>query len=335
MSLAHLSLARKLQEKLLFEEEKQVAQVSWKERFERVWNAFLRVWNFELTSVDDSPITVSKIVIALVLIIFGIAVARHLSRILANRVLPRFGVTPGVAAALRSLAFYVLLFFFILFALQLVRVPITLFAVLGGAAAIGIGFGSQNLMNNFISGLILLIERPIKVGDIIEMEQNAGMVERIGGRSTQIRTFNNIHMIVPNSVFLEKTVVNWNLSDNRIRTIIKVGVAYGSDTALVAELLKKAAVEHNKVMNNPEPLVLLTDFGNDALIFELIFWIEIQAPLDRRTTESELRLAIDRLFRKAGICIAFPQRDLHLFTESPLTIRMAPETASTLGKKPL
>lgn len=321
--LASLALTRKLYEKFLAEQETRYAQVSFSDRMSRVWERFLHVWNYELTSVDDSPITVSKVFFAMILMVFGFMLARRLSGMLAERVLPRFGVTPGVAAALRKLTFYFLMLLFVLTALHLVRVPLTLFAVLGGAVAIGIGFGSQNLMNNFISGLILLIERPIKVGDIIETEGNSGVVEQIGGRSTQIRTFNNIHMIVPNSAFLEKSVINWTLSDNMIRSNIRVGVQYGSNTRQVADLLKKMASDHGKVLETPEPIVLFSDFGSDALIFDLFFWMKIQTSLERRMIESDLRFMIEGAFRDAGITIAYPQRDVHLDAKTPLEIRLA------------
>lgn len=320
--LASLALTRKLYEKFLAEQETRYAHVSLSDRMSRVWERFLHVWNYELTSVDDSPITVSKVFFALILIVFGLMLARRLSGILAERVLPRFGVNPGVAAALRTLSFYALMLFFVLTALHLVRVPLTLFAVLGGAIAIGVGFGSQNLMNNFISGLILLIERPIKVGDIIETDGNAGVVEQIGGRSTQIRTFNNIHMIVPNSAFLEKSVVNWTLSDNMIRSSIRVGVDYGSNPRQVADILKQAASDHGKILKTPEPMVLFSDFGNDSLVFDVFFWLKIQNSLERRLVESDLRFMIEGAFREAGVNIAYPQRDVHLDTVKPLEVRV-------------
>lgn len=341
-SLASLAMTRKLYEKFLSEQESRYNIVPFTERISRLWDRATRVWNYELTSVDDNPITVSKLFFAVILMVVGLLLAKRLSGAMANRLLPRFGVAPGVAAALRTLTYYALVLVFVLSALHLVRVPLTLFAVLGGAVAIGIGFGSQNMMNNFISGLILLIERPIKVGDIIETEGSAGIVEHIGGRSTQIRTFSNIHMIVPNSSFLEKSVVNWTLSDNMIRSNIRVGVAYGSPTRQVADLLKNAATEHGKVLKTPEPVVLFADFGNDALIFDLYFWLKIQNSFERRLIESDLRFMIEGSFSDAEITIAFPQRDIHFDAKAPLAIRLlkeekgetpAPKEDKSLGLK--
>jgi len=320
--LASLALTRKLYEKFLAEQDSRYAHMTFAERLSRGWERVVRVWNYEITSVDDSPITVSKVSFAVILMIFGLILAKRLSRALADRLLPRFGVAPGVAAALKTLMYYALVLLFVLTALHLVRVPLTLFAVLGGAVAIGIGFGSQNLMNNFISGLILLIERPIKMGDIVEMDGTAGIVEQIGGRSTQIRTFSNIHMIVPNSAFLEKSVTNWTLSDNMVRSSIRVGVNYGTSTRQVVDLLKSAAEAHGKILKNPEPIVLFSDFGNDALIFDLYFWLRIQTALERRVVESDLRFMVEGTFTEAGISMAFPQREMHLNSRDPIPIRI-------------
>lgn len=323
---AALLVSRNFEEKFLYEQEKKVAHVSFGDRMARLWDGFLRFWNFEVTSVDDSPITVGKILVALILVLFGSLLARRISRTLGEKILPRFGVASGVASALRTLCFYLLFLFFFIVALNVVRVPLTIFAVLGGAVAIGIGFGSQNLMNNFISGLILLIERPIKVGDIIQMENATGTVERIGGRSTQIRTPDNMQFIIPNSSFLEKPVINWTLSDDMIRSAVRVGVAYGSSTRKVGDLLKKAAESHGKILKTPQPVANFSDFGSDALIFDLLYWVRIRSMSERREVESDLRFIIDGLFRDADITIAYPQRDIHLHTTNPLQVSMAPQT---------
>ncbi|HKX12118.1 MAG TPA: mechanosensitive ion channel domain-containing protein [bacterium] len=326
---AFLLVSRSFDEKFLYEQEKKVAHVSWRDRLSQLWDGFLRFWNFEVTSVDDSPITVGKILVALILVLFGTLLARRMSRMLGEKVLPRFGVASGVAAALRTLCFYLLFLFFFIVALNMVRVPLTIFTVLGGAIAIGIGFGSQNLMNNFISGLILLIERPIKVGDIIEMESATGTVERIGGRSTQIRTADNTQYIIPNSSFLEKPVVNWTLSDDLVRSAVRVGVAYGSSTRKIAEVLKKAADSHGKVLKTPQPVANFSDFGPDALIFDLLYWVRMRSMSERREVESDLRYIIDNLFREADITIAYPQRDIHLHTTTPIDVKVSQAAEKT------
>jgi small-conductance mechanosensitive channel len=206
--------------------------------------------------------------------------------------------------------------------LNVLNVPMTVFSFLGGALAIGAGFGSQNIVNNFISGLILLAERPIRVGDVIELEGMSGTVLQIGARSTKIATGVNHEIIVPNSKLLETSVVNWTLSDDVVGSSIKVGAAYGSPTREVERLLRLAAVEHPKVLRDPAPTVVFADFGADALTFELKFWVNLRQTR-KADVESELRFAIDELFADRGIVMAYPQRDVHLNVLRPVEVRLA------------
>jgi small-conductance mechanosensitive channel len=259
---------------------------------------------------------------ALIVFLLGGLAARITSRWLGRSLLPRFGLEPGAAAALQTLAFYALVVMFALFAMQWAGIPLTVFTVAGGALAIGVGFGSQNIVNNFISGLILMAERPIKVGDLIDVDGTQGIVERIGARSTRIKSGDNTHIIVPNSSFLEKNVVNWTLADRSIRSNIDVGVAYGSPTERVRELMLQAIRENGEVLPTPEPEVLFMDFGDNALVFRGHFWMRIERPLGRFRVQSAIRYRIDELFRGAGITIAFPQRDVHLDSLTPIEVRL-------------
>jgi small-conductance mechanosensitive channel len=279
-------------------------------------------WNYQLTGSEREPITPGKIVSAIAIFLIGYALARIASRVLGNRVFPRLRLEPGAAQAFQALAFYLLLLVAFLTALRMVQIPLTAFAVLGGALAIGVGFGSQTVVNNFISGLILLAERPIKLGDLIEVEGIHGSVERIGLRSTRIRTGDNVHIIVPNAAFLESKVVNWTHTDPKVRVTLTVGVVYGSPTREVERLIFQSLEEHPKILKQPEPVVLFRDFGDDALIFETRFWIEMRSILDRLRIESDIRFRIDELYREAGIVIAFPQRDVHLDSVSPVEVRI-------------
>jgi small-conductance mechanosensitive channel len=230
----------------------------------------------------------------------------------------------SAAAAMQSLALYLLVATFTLWALRFVNVPLGLFTFLGGAIAIGVGFGSQNIVNNFISGLILLAERPVRTGDLIQLNELFGTVEHIGARSTRITTAANLEIIVPNSTFLENNVINWTLASNMIRTSICVGVTYGSPTRIVSRLLKRAAEEHGLILDNPEPFVWFTDFGDNSLNFELHFFIQIRNMMERRRVESDIRYKINELLSDAGITVAFPQRDVHLDTVQPLNVQITP-----------
>lgn len=287
------------------------------------WGVSTGLWGTELFVVQERSITVGRMVTGIALLLVGLWLSRAASTVLGRIILPRIGLNEGATAAVQALIFYALLVTIALFALRLINIPLTVFTVLGGALAIGIGFGSQNLMNNFISGLIILAERPVRVGDLIEVGDLHGIVQHIGARSTRVLTPNNIDIIVPNSSFLESNVTNWTLTEDRVRSSVSVGVAYGLPTRDVMKLMKKAADDHGKVLEKPAPIVLFEDFGDNALLFTLVFWIRMRRMMDRRIVESDLRLRINELFKDAGITIAFPQRDIHLDTLSPLQVRIA------------
>jgi len=282
----------------------------------------LAIWRAQLFQVGDQAITVGLITLVVALLVASFAVSRRVSRWLGRILLERFSVEAAAASTVQSLVYYLLLALFTLSALRLLNIPLTAFTVAGGALAIGVGFGSQNIVNNFISGLIIMMERPIKVGDIVELEATYGRVELIGARSTWIKTFDNIHIIVPNSSFLEKNVVNWTHSDDVVRTFVDVGVAYGSPTRDVDRLIRRVLTEHGKILKRPLPSVLFTDFGDSSLNFRAYFWVQIREMMERRRVESDVRFRIDNLFREAGIEIAFPQRDVHLDVSEPLPVRL-------------
>jgi small-conductance mechanosensitive channel len=291
--------------------------------------SFESVWTATVLQAGDDPITVGTLVVAVLLITIGYLVSRVASR-LASRVLAqRVALEPGAANAFESLSFYFLLIVFVFTSLNLVRFPLTVFTIAGGAVAIGIGFGSQNVMNNFISGLILLFERPIRAGDLVGVEGTHGVVEHIGGRSTRIRTPENTQMIVPNSRLLEHSLINFTLSDDIVRTRVSVGVAYGSPVRTVERLLYQALSEHATILQNRDPRVLFTEFGDNALAFEAIFWLRARTILQRRQVESDLRFTVDELFQQAGVVIAFPQRDVHLDTLRPLDVRLVADRSQT------
>jgi len=280
------------------------------------------VWGFQLTAIDGRALTVGKVVIAVLVVAVGAPIARAIIRRVSRKLLGRVGIKPGEAEAFATLGFYVVLACLVVFALWVAEIPLTVFTLAGGALAIGIGFGSQNILNNFISGLILLAERPIKVGDLIEVNETFGRVESIGARSTAIKTSNNFHIIVPNSTFLESNVVNWTHADNLVRISLVVGVAYGSPVRRVGEIILEEVLAHEKTVTPPDPVVLFEDFGDSALIFEALFWIVLDRPMDQRRTLSDLRYRLDDRFREDAIVIAFPQRDVHLDTTGPLRIEV-------------
>ena len=292
---------------------------------------FSSIWNLVLFSVGGDAITLGAVVLAILLLALGFLASRTASRLVARGVAARITLEPGAASATETLTFYCLFIAFGLISLNLVHFPLTVFTIAGGAVAIGVGFGSQNVMNNFISGLILLFERPIRAGDLVSVEGTHGIVEHIGARSTRIRAPDNTHMIVPNSHLVENSLVNFTLSDDRLRTSVTVGVSYGSPVRVVERLLMQALDEQPTVLRDPVAKVLFDDFGDNALIFHAVFWIRARTILDRRQVESDVRYRINDVFHDAGIVIAFPQRDVHVDTLRPLEVRMVDPRAQPEG----
>jgi small-conductance mechanosensitive channel len=274
------------------------------------YDAVGTVWSKELIAVEDNPITVGKVTTAILLFGLGILISRVIAGGFSALVRRRSSLDEGAVAAIQSLAFYALVALFFLVALNSVNIPLTAFTVAGGAIAIGIGFGSQAVVNNFVSGLILMIERPIKVGDMVVYADASGRVERIGPRSTRIRTADNVHLIVPNSKLLDNNVVNWTLSDDVVRTRVVIGVTYGTPTRDVEKLLLEVMAAQPEILKHPRPTVLFEDFAADSLRFQADFFVKLSPLLDDRVVRSNLRHAIDETFRQRGIVIAYPTRDL-------------------------
>jgi len=279
-------------------------------------------WDFELWAFGDKSVTVKKVAGALLILILGIITARYFIGLVIRRLLVRARLQAGAIAAIDKILFYCAILLVVLLSLRLVNIPLTIFTFLGGAVAIGFGFGAQNLINNFISGLVIMAERPIKVDDLIEVEGHFARVEEIGARCTRIRTGENVHILVPNSSFLEKNIINWTLSDKLVRTKVSAGVVYGSPVREVERLMLQAADEHPKIQKSRKPFVVFGDFGDNALVFELHFWLTMQTMMDMRLVGSDIRFRIDELFRQSGIVIAFPQRDIHLDTTGPLEVTL-------------
>jgi len=239
-----------------------------------------------------------------------IALVRFVRRFVDVRVLRQTRMDRGVRDAIRTGIGYAGFVLAALVAIDTAGIDLSGLAIIAGALSVGIGFGMQSIVNNFVSGLILLIERPIKVGDWIVVGQDEGFVKRISVRSTEIETFSRSSVIVPNSELIAGRVTNWMYKDQSGRVELPVGVAYGSDTAKVSEVLLDCVRGRNDVKARPQPHVMFMDFGDSALLFELRFFIRDIA--DRLSIMSDVRFAIDAAFREAGITIPFPQRDVHL-----------------------
>lgn len=290
--------------------------------------------DFELLTIDDTIIadgreisgkrrvTVGKIVQMLAILSIGFWLISRVTRYGRRKVA---GWQPGRAgSALLSLRLFsmIAVVAILVLALTSVHIPLTVFTLLGGSLAIGVGFGAQNILNNFISGLILLMERSIKIGDIVEVEGILSRVTHIGSRCCQVQRFDGIDMLIPNSSFLEKSVTNWTLSDHCLRVSVSVGVAYGTNSAQAMQLVKRAATEHSQIMTTPEPEVYLLDFATDAISLRLDFWINLVVQPNRYRVMSDVRLRIEELFSEAGIVIPFQQRQIHLDNDRPFKVEV-------------
>ena len=311
-----------IERRLFHEIQNRMGQLSFQDRFADIKDEIVSLWNVEIWTVDNQAVTLQKALTALIILLLGVVVSKFLLAMIYTRFLLKSQFKETTASGVHKILSYSAYLLVFLLALRMVNIPLTAFAFLGGAVAIGIGFGAQNLINNFISGFMILGERPINIGDLIEVDGVLGMVEEIGTRCTRVRTGENIHILVPNSTFLEQKITNWTLSNKKIRVNITVGVAYGSPVEQVRETLIRAAKEVPLVLVNPEPFALFSDFGDNALMFNVYFWVEISRVIQRRAIESDVRFKIDALFAQKGIVIAYPQRDVHLDTLSPLKITL-------------
>ena len=283
--------------------------------FRILWDTLL------FTAPGGQAITIGQLALVAALLLFGYLGSRFVGYLLGKR-LANAKLRPDVVYVFKRIAFFTIFILIILTALGLLGIPLTTFHFATGALAIGIGFGAQNIINNFISGWILMAERPIRIDDFIELDGATGVVEQVGNRSTRIRRSDGVHMLVPNSQLLERTVVNWTLVDREIRTTVRVGVAYGSPVQKVAELILKAVADQPESKANPAPSVAFEDFGDNALIFDAFFWCDVGGEKALREIRSAIRFRISQLFDDNGIVIAFPQRDVHLDATKPLEIRM-------------
>jgi len=282
------------------------------ETLQAIKQFLVKVWYAELFGF----VTLGNILLLVILFASVLVVERILQRHLIRRFFAKtklqqslqFGLSRIIGYTLIAIGFYV--------AFQVVGVDLSSLAIVAASLGVGVGFGLQNIINNFVSGIIILAERPISIGDRIEVAGVAGRVTKIQLRSTTVVTNDNITMIVPNADFISNTVTNWSHGDPKVRIRVPVGVAYGSDLKLLQRLLIEAAGEHPKALRDPSPVVLFTEFGDSSLNFELGVWTQEMTATPIHFT-SEMNFIIEQKLRENGIEIPFPQRDLHVRSGLP------------------
>ena len=268
--------------------------------------------NIPLFTLANTSVTLMSLVVFILLLTMFVMGASYLKKILRDRILPQFVQDEGLQYTLARMLQYSVVVIGILISFQFLGVDFTGLAVIFGFLSVGIGFGLQNITSNFISGLIVLFERPISVGDRVVVNGIEGDIEEINIRATKVKTLENISIIVPNSDFVSKDVINYSHGDPTFKLIIDVGVAYDSDLDLVLQALDEVASESTSVMKRRKHDIHLRSFGDSAWNMKLIVWVPNVK--NRYTVQSELNQAIVRKFNERGIEIPFPQRDIHIKT---------------------
>jgi len=273
-------------------------------------NEIKDVLYYPLFTINQTPISLISILLFGFILIGFVLAARLLKTRLLSKILTKFKIEEGMQFTLTKISQYIVVFIGAIVALQFIGIDLTGLAVVLGFLSVGIGFGLQNVTSNFIAGIILLFERPIKIGDRVTVGDTEGDVTHINIRSTTIRSLNNIAYIVPNSEFISTTVINWSHGDTKLRVDLDIGVSYNSDLDLVIKVLKDTAIENKDVLPKPEPEVHFREFGDSSWNMKLRVWVD--NPKKHYYVRSDLNCAIVRAFRKNNIEIPFPQRDLHL-----------------------
>ncbi len=287
-----------------------------------VFNMVQQVLTYSIFSVNQTQVTVGSIF----MLFLGMAIVFFVSKVLVKKILARIltktNMDAGTQYTLTRITEYLVIVLGGIMVFQMIGIDLSGLIVIFGFMSVGIGFGLQNVTSNFISGLILLFERPISVGDRVVVGDTEGDVEEIRIRATVIKTTKNVSIIVPNSEFVSANVINWTHSDSKIRLDVNIGVSYDSDLDLVLRALEEVAEESPDVLNSPKPEALLLEFGDSSWDMQLRIWIENAK--DHWQTRSNINCAIVRKFRKHNIEIPFPQQDLHVRSPLPVPLKSNP-----------
>jgi small-conductance mechanosensitive channel len=273
-------------------------------------NFIKKIINVKLIVLGGTVITPLSIFIFLGVFALLFICSRLFIRLVAKKILDRLSIEKGLHFSIIRVIKYSLLILSLLFSLQFIGISITGIAVMFGFLSVGIGFGLRNITSNFISGIIMLFERPIKVGDRVTVEGFEGIVTDIKIRATTVQTLGERTIIIPNSYFIESHVLNWSHLDKRVRVDIVVGVSYSADVDLVEKTLMEIAYKNQYILNTPAPRVLFLNLGDSSLDFKLYAWVSEHTVY--YSALSSLHFEIIKKFRELDIEIPFPQRDLHL-----------------------
>ncbi len=266
-------------------------------------------FNEKERTIGTITISIGQVFTFIIILLTVYAFSVFFKTIVEGELLSRTKLSRGVSAAISVTIRYFVITLGIIFALSAAGIELSKFSLIAGALGVGIGFGLQNIVSNFISGLILVYERPIQAGDTIEVESLLGKVKKIGIRASNVVTYDGAEVVVPNSNLISNQLINWTLSDNKRRVEIKVGVAYGADPNIVLKLLKKVALDNEDVLKEPEPRALFDEFGDSSLNFRLLYWVPFESGIG---TKSDVSIGIYNILAENNIQIPFPQVDVHM-----------------------
>jgi small-conductance mechanosensitive channel len=301
---------------------------------DKAWDAVKKIWSFEVMTFEDKvevdgqtitgkiPVSLGMLLRALLFFFIGYWIASRVANRIQSTIVTRGHIAEAQARTLRNWAMIVVGVALVLGTLSFLNIPLTVFAFFGGALAIGIGFGTQTLIKNFISGIIVLAERKVRVGDVLDVDGIVGTVVEVNTRSSIIRSADDVETMIPNSLFLENRVTNWTLSSSKIRRSLRVGVTYGTDPRAVMDILTECAGRHGRICKEPAPFAVFEEFGDNALIFLLYFWVELGPHASPMIVTSDVRLMIEKRFAEAGVGVPFPQRDMHLTADKPIQVQV-------------
>ncbi len=282
----------------------------WDQILEVIGN-FWRLFTIPIFSLGEVPFSLGTIIYITVAFTLLFYVTKKLKQVLIRRLLGHTSLSKGIAVSIGTIVRFVLILIGTIAILQSAGIDISTVGLIAGGLGIGIGFGLQNITDNFISGIVILFEKPVKVGDRVQIGDIEGDVVNIAVRSTTIQTNDNISIIVPNSQFISNTVINWSHNDRSVRYRLPVGVSYSEDPELVRDILLSVANDSPSVLKDPPPKVLFTSYGESSLDFELAVWTQTHTDKPR-ILKSDLYFEIFRRFKSQGVEIPFPQRDLHI-----------------------
>ena len=285
---------------------------------------------YSLFKIGPLAITPVFVIKAVVFVFLLVTISHWVQRLLLGRVVQHLHISDAQKFALGRFTTYLLFVGGLFIGLQSLGVNLSSLVVFGGAVGVGVGLGLQNVVSNFVAGLILLVEQPIRIGDRIETKATQGDVVKIAARSTWVRTNDNVIIIVPNNEFINNAVTNWTANDPKVRVHVPVGVGYDSDPERIREILLDAAKGHQDVLEDPEPKVVLMGYGDNSVDFELLVWTASRShsPVGLR---SDLYFALFKTFKARGVELPYPQRDLHL-RSSDIALPVVPQESEG-GKK--